>query len=35
MSNEFFKMNVMTIIFVSDFNNKNISSAYMLEFSNI
>ena len=33
MSNELFKMNVMTII--SDFNNKNTSSAYMLESSNI
>ena len=33
MSNGFFKMNVMTI--VSDFNNKNTSSAYMLESSNI
>ena len=33
MSNELFKMNVMTI--VSDFNNKNTSSAYMLESSNI
>ena len=33
MSNGLFKMNVMTI--VSDFNNKNTSSAYMLESSNI
>ena len=33
MSNVLFKMNVMTIVF--DFNNKNTSSAYMLEFSNI
>ena len=33
MSNELFKMNVMTI--VSDFNNKNTSSAYMLESYNI
>ena len=33
MSNRLFKMNVMTI--VSDFNNKNTSSAYMLESSNI
>ena len=33
MSNELFKMNVMTI--VSDFNNKKTSSAYMLESSNI
>ena len=33
MSNELFKMNVMTI--VSNFNNKNTSSAYMLESSNI
>ena len=33
MSNELFKMNVMTIL--SDFNNKNTSSAYMLESSNI
>ena len=32
-SNELFKMNVMTI--VSDFNNKNTSSTYMFEFSNI
>ena len=32
-SNGLFKMNVMTI--VSDFNNKNTSSAYMLESSNI
>ena len=29
MSNELFKMNVMTI--VSDFNNKNTSSSYMPE----
>ena len=33
MSNGLFKMNVMTI--VSNFNNKNTSSAYMLESSNI
>ena len=33
MSNGLFKMNVMTIVF--DFNNKNTSSAYMLESSNI
>ena len=33
MSNGLFKMNVMTI--VSDFSNKNTSSAYMLESSNI
>ena len=33
MSNGLFKMNVMTI--VSDFNDKNTSSTYMLEFSNI
>ena len=33
MSNGLFKMNVMTII--SYFKNKNTSSAYMLEFSNI
>ena len=33
MRNGLFKMNVMTI--VSDFNNKNTSSAYMLESSNI
>ena len=33
MSNGLFKMNVMTI--VSDFNNENTSSAYMLESSNI
>ena len=33
MSNGLFKMNVMTI--VSDFNNKNTSSTYMLESSNI
>ena len=33
MSNGLFKMNVMTIL--SDFNNKNTSSAYMLESSNI
>ena len=33
MSNGFFKMNGMTI--VSDFNNKNTSSTYMLESSNI
>ena len=33
MSHGLFKMNVMTI--VSDFNNKNTSSAYMLESYNI
>ena len=33
MSNKLFKMIVMTIL--SDFNNKNTTSAYMLEFSNI
>ena len=33
MSNGLFKMNVMTIVFY--FNNKNISSAYMLESSNV
>ena len=33
MSNGLFKMNIMTI--VSDFINKNTSSAYMLESSNI
>ena len=33
MSNGLFKMNVMTIVF--DFNNKNTSSAYMLESSNV
>ena len=33
MSNGLFRMSVVTI--VSDFNNKNTSSAYMLEFSNI
>ena len=33
MSNRLFKMNVMTIVF--DSNNKNTSSAYMLESSNI
>ena len=33
MSNGLFKMNVMTI--VSDFNNKNTSSPYMLESSDI
>ena len=33
MSNGLFKMNVMTI--VSNFNNKNTSSAYMFESSNI
>ena len=33
MSNGLFKMNVMTV--VSNFNNKNTSSAYMLESSNI
>ena len=33
MSNGLVKMNVMTIVF--NFNNKNTSSAYMLESSNI
>ena len=33
MSNGLFMMNVMTILF--GFNNKNTSSAYMLESSNI
>ena len=33
MSNGLFKMNAMTI--VCDFNNKNTSSAYMLESSNV
>ena len=36
MSNVLFKMNVMTIVpIIKNINNKNTSSAYMLEFSNV